>query len=99
MTLSEILNDMYALEDEMRAYERKYGVLSETFYQAYSQGEEPADEAWVRDWTAWASAYKLWLRRREQYQAVIQSQTKHCTITDVIAQTARHETIPIAASL
>lgn len=52
MTLEEILNDMYALEDEMRAYERKYGVLSETFYQAYSRGEEPADEAWVRDWTA-----------------------------------------------
>jgi len=42
---------------------------------------------------------KLWLRLREQYQAVIQSQTKHCTITDVIAQTARHETIPITASL
>jgi len=91
MTLEEILNDMYALEDEMRGYERKYGVLSETFYQAYSRGEEPADEAWVRDWTAWASAYKLWLRRREQYQAVIQSQTKHCTITDIITQTARHE--------
>ncbi len=32
MTLEEILNDMYALEDEMRGYERKYGVLSETFY-------------------------------------------------------------------
>lgn len=99
MTLEAILNDMYALEDEMRAYERKYGVLSETFYQAYSLGEEPADEAWVRDWTAWASAYKLWLRRRGQYQAAIQSQTKNCTITEVIAQTARHETIPIPASL
>lgn len=97
MTLEEILNDMYALEDEMRGYERKYGVLSETFYQAYSRGEEPADEAWVHDWTAWASAYKLWLRRREQYQAVIQSQTKHRTISDVITHTARHETIPIAA--
>jgi len=99
MTLEEILNDMYALEDEMRAYERKYGVLSETFYQAYSQGEEPAEEAWVRDWTAWASAYKLWFRRHEQYQAAIKSQTKNCTIADVIAQTTRHETIPIPASL
>ncbi|MCK6629061.1 MAG: hypothetical protein L6R45_28275 [Anaerolineae bacterium] len=50
----------------MRAYERKYGVLSETFYEAYIAGEEPPDEAWVQDWTAWASAYRVWLRRREQ---------------------------------
>ena len=97
MTLDDILNDIYALEDEMRTYERKYGVLSETFYQAYSQGDEPPDETWVRDWTAWASAYKLWLRRREQYKAAIHSQTKHRTISEVIAQTARRETISISA--
>lgn len=97
MTLDDILNDIYALEDEKRAYERKYGVLSETFYQAYSEGEEPPDEAWVRDWTAWASAYKLCMRRREQYQAAIQAQIKHRSITDVIAQTARRETISIYA--
>lgn len=96
MTLDDILNDIYALEDEMRTYERKYGVLSETFYQAYSQGDEPPDETGVRDWTAWASAYKLWLRRREQYKAAIHSQTKHRTISEVIAQTARHETISIS---
>lgn len=97
MTLDDILNDIYTLEDEMRTYERKYGVLSETFYQAYSQGDEPPDETWVRDWTAWASAYKLWLRRREQYKAAIHSQTKHRTISEVIAQTARRETISISA--
>ena len=68
MTLDDILQDIYALENEMRAYERKYGVLSETFYEAYRAGEEPPAAAWVRDWTAWASAYQLWLRRREQYQ-------------------------------
>lgn len=68
MTLSDILQDIYALEDEMRDYERKYGVLSETFYASYMAGEEPPDDVWVRDWTAWASAYKVWLRRREQYR-------------------------------
>ena len=71
MLLDEILQDIYALEIEMRTYERKYGVLSDTFYESYVNGEEPHDEAWVRDWTAWASAYKLWLRRREQYQTAI----------------------------
>ena len=63
------LDDLYELEDEMRDYERKYGILSETFYESYRSGEEPPDDAWVRDWTAWASAYELWQRRRAQYTA------------------------------
>jgi len=36
------------------------------------EGEEPADDAWVMDWSMWAGAYKVWLRRRAQYQAAIQ---------------------------
>ena len=68
MTLTDLLHDMYTLEDEMRIYERKFGVLSETFYQSYAEGEEPPDESWVRAWAAWASAYKIWLRRREEYR-------------------------------
>jgi len=56
MTLEDILEDISALEDEMRAYERKYGVRSAAFYESYTSGEEPSDPAWVRDWTAWASA-------------------------------------------
>ncbi len=98
MTLEDILQDIYALEDEMRTYERKYGVLSETFYEAYANGEEPADEAWVQDWTAWASAYQVWLRRREQYQTTIQAlRATSQTIVEMIEKTARHESIPVSA--
>jgi hypothetical protein len=98
MTLDDLLQDIYALEEEMRTYERKYGVLSETFYESYTGGEEPPDEAWVRDWTAWASAYKLWLRRREQYQDTIQAlRAEKQTIADMISETARHDPIPISA--
>jgi len=97
MTLDDILQDVYTLEDEMRTYERKYGVLSETFYESYVNGEEPADEAWVRDWTAWASAYKLWLRRREQYRSAVQSlRTETRTIVEMIARTARYEPIHVS---
>ncbi len=98
MTLDDILQDIYALEDEMRAYERKYGMLSETFYEAYIDGEEPPDETWVQDWTAWASAYKVWLRRREQYQATIKAlKARIQTFAGVIQKTARHEPIPVPA--
>ena len=98
MTFDDILQDIYALEDEMRTYERKYGVLSETFYELYMNGEEPPDEAWVRDWTAWASAYKVWLRRREQYRAAIQSlRADTQTVSEMIEKTARHESIQVPA--
>lgn len=98
MTLEDILLDIYALEDEMRAYERKYGVLSETYYEAYIAGEEPPDEAWVQDWTAWASAYTVWLRRRNQYQTTIQSlRAETPTLAEMIEKTARHEPIPVPA--
>lgn len=98
MTLDDILQDIYTLEDEMRAYERKYGVLSETFYDSYVRGEEPPDEAWVRDWTAWASAYKVWLRRREQYRAAIRSLCAGpLTISKMIKKAARYEPIQVPA--
>lgn len=98
ITLSDILQDIYALEDEMRDYERKYGVLSETFYTSYMAGEEPPDDAWVRDWTAWASAYKVWLRRREQYQRAVDAfRLKVPNFASVIERTARREPIPVPA--
>jgi hypothetical protein len=98
MTLDDILQDIYTLEDEMRAYERKYGVLSETFYDSYMRGEEPPDEAWVRDWTAWASAYKVWLRRREQYRAAIRSLCAGpLTISKMIKKATRYEPIQVPA--
>ena len=33
MTLQDIIIDIHALNEDMEAYERKYGVLSETFYE------------------------------------------------------------------
>jgi hypothetical protein len=98
MTLDDILQDIYALEDEMRTYERKYGVLSETFYASYIKGEEPRDDGWVRDWTAWASAYGVWLCRRGQYQAAIQSlEAEDLSFARLIEKTTRREPIPISA--
>ena len=98
MTLEDLLQDIYALEDEMRAYERKYGVLSKTFYESYVSGEEPPSDDWVRDWTAWASAYKLWLRRQDGYSAAVRSlRAQNSTIASMIEKTARHEPVPVAA--
>jgi cell division protein FtsB len=85
MTLQEIIADIHALNDDLEAYERKYGVLSEAFYESYMSGEEPDDDAWVLDWADWAGAYKILLRRREQYRHAIQSlRERSQTLVEVI---------------
>jgi hypothetical protein len=58
MALHEILADIHALEEELLAFERKYGLRSETFYAAYSRGEEPEDDSWVLDFSEWGSVYR-----------------------------------------
>jgi hypothetical protein len=98
MTLDDLLEDIYALEDDLRSYERKYGVLSETFYEAYRTGAEPAEESWVQDWAAWGSAYELWQKRHDQYRQAIQVlRSAGHTPAEMIEKTARHERIAVSA--
>jgi hypothetical protein len=98
MTLDDLLYDIHALEDEIRSYERKFGMLSEIFYEAYTNGEEPEDDAWVRDWTAWAGLYQLWLERRRQYKTTVNTlQRAEQTFSQMMERTARHESIPVPA--
>jgi len=70
--LKDILNDIHSLEEDLLCFERKYGVRSETFYAAYMSGEEPDDDAWVLDFTEWASVYRTWLARQADYRNEIQ---------------------------
>ena len=97
MTLDEILRDIHAMEEDLLTYERKYGVLSDTFYESYRNGEEPADNAWVLDWSDWAGAYEIWLRRRRQYQEAMNALKVHTSLSNVIERAARREPIPIPA--
>lgn len=68
MTVQDIIEDIHALTEDCETYERKYGILSETFYASFMQGKEPPDDSWVHDWSDWAGAYQILLRRRMQYQ-------------------------------
>ena len=72
MTLGDILADIHALEEELLAFERKYGVRSETLYAAYQDGEEPEDDRWVLDFGEWASVYRTWLTRQAEYRNEVQ---------------------------
>lgn len=68
MSLHELLIDIHALEQELLAFERKYGVRSETFYASYASGEEPQEIAWMLDFGEWASVYRTWLTRQAEYR-------------------------------
>ncbi len=72
MTLQDILADIHALEEDLLAFERKYGIRSETFYAAYTGGEEPEDDRWVLDFGEWASLYRTWLARQASYRDKVQ---------------------------
>jgi prefoldin subunit 5 len=98
MTLQDIIADIHALTEDIEVYERKYGVLSATFYELYQSGEEPENDAWVLDWGDWAGAYQILLRRQEQYQYTIQHlQAETSSLSTLIVKTARHEPIPVPA--
>lgn len=72
MNLQEILADIHSLEEDLLAFERKFGVRSETFYAAYVSGEEPENDAWVLDFGEWASVYRTWLARQADYRNEVQ---------------------------
>ena len=68
MNAQALLTDIHALEEDLLAFERKYGVRSEIFFAAYAQGEEPENDTWVLDFTEWASLYRTWLARQAEYR-------------------------------
>jgi hypothetical protein len=72
MTLRELLADIHALEEDLLAFERKYGIRSETFYAAYASGEEPENDQWTLDFGEWASVYRTWLTRQAEYRNEVQ---------------------------
>ncbi len=72
MTVQQLLADIHALETELLAFERKYGIRSEIFYAAHAGGDEPENEAWALDFGEWASVYRTWLTRQAEYRNEIE---------------------------
>jgi len=72
VSIRSTLADIHALEEELLAFERKYGIRSETLYAAYVSGEEPDDDEWVLDFGEWASVYRTWLTRQAEYRNEVQ---------------------------
>ena len=98
MTLDEILQGIHAMEEDLLVFERKYGILTETFYKAYRGGEEPEDDAWVLDWSEWAGTYEILLDLQKRYREMIEILLREPSIPNLsrlIGYTARHESLAV----
>lgn len=66
--LKDILEDLHAAENRCQQFEKQYGILSEYFFDAYSNG-------WLDDdgnpaFAEWAGFYKFKLDRLRRYRAL-----------------------------
>lgn len=99
MTLDDVLRDIHAMREDLLVFERKYGVPSEMFFDAYSRGEEPSDAAWVLDWGDWAASYQILQERlalfADEGRRLLES-AQVASLSDLIQRTARHESIPVS---
>ncbi len=87
MELTILVQDIHRLNHQLERFERKYGVMSETFYQAYTAGEEPEDDAWVLDFQKWAGLYEVWRDRQRAYRQAVQSLRVEQPLLSQIIQT------------
>ena len=100
MTLDDVLRDIHAMREDILVFERKYGIPTEIFYAAYQDGEEPADSAWVLDWSQWAGSYEILQERLSWYRRSVEQllhEAKVASLSQLMERTARHERVAISA--
>lgn len=69
MTLEELIQDIHALNRELESYESKYGLLSQDFYELYTNGELPDEEVeQIDEYGRWAAFYRIKLEREVAYK-------------------------------
>jgi hypothetical protein len=74
MNIIDLLADIHTLNKELIAFEYKYGLLSDIFYDWYSQGHEPENDTWLIDSAEWAGLYRSRQRLTEQYHRILRQQ-------------------------
>lgn len=76
ITPFNLLSDIHTLNSELIRFEEKYGLLTETFYAWYTEGNEPENDAWVMDFSEWAGLYKSLQIVTAQYHDLLKKELK-----------------------
>jgi len=69
LTIQDILEDLHSAENKCQEFEKKYGVRSEFFFDAYTSGW--LDDDGNPDFAEWSGFYKSKLDREKRYRALI----------------------------
>lgn len=73
----DLFHEIYQAESELRWFEQKYALLSESFYQLYEQGQlRDEDPTEIQAYMTWAGWYEIYLDRRQRYDRAIAQQLK-----------------------
>ena len=68
LTAEMLLREIYQADTELRWFEQKYSLLSETFYRLYEQGQfRDEDPAEIREYLEWSGWYEIYQSRRQRY--------------------------------
>jgi len=74
MRMRELIADMGQLETELHRFETRFGVKSQDFYDAMTQGEleefDALDE-YRMEFIEWLALYKTWLSLDEKYHQLV----------------------------
>ena len=76
MELQQLVREIHWIEWQLRAFEDKYGVLSQDLYQAMEAGQlsefDDGEEPHFSDFLEWHGLYKIWLNREQVYRQLLQ---------------------------
>lgn len=73
MTLNELIESIYALGQEIKKYEKKYGITSEDFYELFSQGKlDDGEYEETEAFCEWAGLYEIKLKREKKFRELSQ---------------------------
>jgi hypothetical protein len=68
LSIQDILQDLHAAENKCQEFEKKYGIRSEFFFDAYSNGW--LDDDGNPDFAEWSGFYKSKLDREKHYRSL-----------------------------
>jgi len=77
ITAESLLRDIYEAESALRWFEQKYGLLSETFYRVYQQGQlrdEDPDE--IQEYMEWSGWCEIRQDRRQRYAQAVEQRLR-----------------------
>ena len=69
--LHKLVSDIVTIDEQLRRFESKYGVLSHEFYQAFTSGELSEFDAYDEyrmEFIEWAALYQTRQKFKQVYQ-------------------------------